>query len=85
MKTTFKDLIKLEHLMTEDILRICEKFVCKMYEKKLRIHIYQLMKFDLLSSERKNIICYVTTMLECFKAAYHSNKLSNVNLEEVFR
>ena len=28
--------------------------------------------------ERKNIICDVTTIFECFKAAYRSGKLSNV-------
>ena len=35
--------------MTEDILRILEKFVCEMYGKKQRMHIYQLMKLGITS------------------------------------
>ena len=49
--------------------------------------IYQLMKLDITSTVSGTgeyyLRCY--TMLKCFKAAYRSSKLSNINLEKVFR
>ena len=49
----------------------CMKKTKTKQKQKQRIQIYQLLKLG-ITAEQENIICGVTTMFECFKAACRS-------------
>ena len=73
--------------VTEDIVRILEKFVCEMYGKKVTDTNLSINEVNITSTvietEEYFLRCYHHVRI--FKVAYYSSKLSNFNLEKVFR